>query len=257
MNDQFVLIRGILREARHWGKFTDILQEQYLDKAEILTPDIPGNGRLHDITSPKTIAGMVDALREQVPASNQRTLIALSMGGMIAIDWMTRYSDEIKSAVLINTSARPFSPFYHRLRWVIYPKILRIIFRSQYRKEADILALTSNRYHCDSELLESWRHWQQQCPVSTVSARNQFCAAAKFCVTTKPRQPILIVASKADRLVDFHCSLALHEELQTDFISHDTAGHDLPLDEPEWLVNAICQWVSKTLHSSKMHKGSE
>lgn len=251
MNDQLVLIRGILREARHWGKFTDILQQQYLDKAEILTPDIPGNGRLHDITSPETIAGMVDALRKQVPVSNQRTLIALSMGGMIAIDWMVRYPDEIKSAILINTSARPFSPFYHRLRWANYLKILKIFFRSPYRKEADILALTSNRYKCDSELIESWRYWQQQCPVSAVSARNQFCAAAKFFVKTKPRQSILIVASKADRLVDFRCSLALLEKLQSDFVLHDTAGHDLPLDEPEWLVNTISQWSGKLLHASK------
>lgn len=249
MTDQFVLIRGILREARHWGKFTDILQEQYLGKAEILTPDIPGNGRLHEITSPETIAGMVDALRKQIPASDQRTLIALSMGGMIAIDWMVRYPGEIRSAVLINTSARPFSPFYHRLRWAIYPKILKIILRSRYRKEADILALTSNRYNCDSKLLESWRNWQQQCPVSTVSARNQFCAAAKFYVKTKPRQPILIVASKADRLVDYRCSLALHEKLRTDLIAHETAGHDLPLDEPEWLVNTISQWAGKSLLS--------
>lgn len=257
MKDQFVLIRGILREARHWGKFTDILQEQCLDKAEILTPDTPGNGRLHDITSPKTIAGMVDTLRKQVPLSNQRTLIALSMGGMIAIDWMVRYPDEIKSAILINTSARPFSPFHHRLRWAVYPKILKLFFRSPYRKEADILTLTSNRYNCDSVLVESWRDWQQQCPVSPVSARNQFCAAAKFYVKTKPRQPILIVASKADRLVDFRCSLALHEKLQCDFILHDTAGHDLPLDEPEWLVNIINQWSGKSLYASKIAERNE
>lgn len=249
MSDQFVLIRGLLREARHWGKFTDILQEKFPDKAEILTPDIPGNGRLHSITSPITIADMVDALRKQIPVCDRRTLIALSMGGMIAVDWMIRYPGEIKSAVLINTSARPFSPFYHRLRWAIYPKILKIIFRSKYQKEVDILALTSNRHGSDSELLESWRHWLQQYPVSAASARNQFCAAAKFHVETKPQQPILIVTSKADRLVDFRCSVILHQKWQTDYIAHGTAGHDLPLDEPEWLANIICQWVDKSLHS--------
>lgn len=246
-----MLIRGLLRESRHWGNFTEILREQLRNSAEILTPDIPGNGRFHSITSPKTVADMVDVLRQQIPLSNQRTLIALSMGGMIAIDWMIRYPDEIKAAVLINTSTRPFSPFYHRLRWRIYPILWKFIFRSPYRKEADILALTSNRHNNNSELLNCWRQWQQQYPVSSASSRNQFFAAAKFYVKAKPHQPILIVTSKADRLVDFRCSFTLHQIWDTDYISHDTAGHDLPLDEPEWLANTIRQWTDNLFHSSK------
>ena len=245
--EHFVLIRGLVREARHWGIFPDILQKQF-PSTNILTPDIPGNGWLHDITSPKTIADMTEALRRQIPVRNQLKLIALSMGGMIAIDWMTRYPEEIHFAVLVNTSVRPFSPFYHRLRWKIYPKMLKMIFRSPHKKEADILVLTSNRHSYDRELLEFWRQWQQQYPVSTASARNQFCAAAKFYVTTKPQQPILIVTSKADRLVDCRCSLRLRRSWKTDYAQHDTAGHDLPLDEPVWLADAIGQWVGKLSH---------
>ena len=243
--ESLVLIRGLVREARHWGAFPIMLQQQF-PYANILTPDVPGNGRLHAVTSPKTISGMTEALRIQIPARNQLKLIALSMGGMIAIDWMIRYPDEIHSAVLINTSARPFSPFYHRLRWAVYPKMLKIFFQLPHKKEADILALTSNQHSYDSQLLEFWRQWQQQCPVSSTSARNQFCAAAKFYVTTKPQQSILIITSKADRLVDYHCSLKLRQKWQTDYAQHDSAGHDLPLDEPEWLANAICQWATTT-----------
>lgn len=247
--EYFVLIRGLVREARHWGIFPDILQKQF-PSTNILTPDIPGNGWLHDITSPKTISGMTEALRRQIPVRNQLKLIALSMGGMIAIDWMTRYPEEIHSAVLVNTSARPFSPFYHRLRWAIYPKMLKMIFRSPRKKEADILALTSNRHGYDRELLEFWQQWQQQYPVSTASAINQFCAAAKFFATTKPRQPILIVTSKADRLVDYRCSLGLRYNWKTDYVQHDTAGHDLPLDEPKWLADTIGQWIATSSHPS-------
>jgi pimeloyl-ACP methyl ester carboxylesterase len=245
--ENFVLIRGLVREARHWGIFPDILHKQF-PSTNILTPDIPGNGWLHDITSPKTIDGMTEALRKQLPVRNQLKLIALSMGGMIAIDWMIRYPEEIHSVVLINTSARPFSPFYHRLRWAIYLKMMQMIFRSPHKKEADILALTSNRHGYDRELLEFWRQWQQQYPVSTASARNQFCAAAKFYVATKPQQPILIVTSKADRLVDCRCSLRLRHSWKTDYAQHDTAGHDLPLDEPVWLADTIGQWVGKLSH---------
>ncbi|MBK6959143.1 MAG: alpha/beta hydrolase [Nitrosomonas sp.] len=239
--EHFVLIRGLLREARHWGEFTGSLQQQF-PHAMINTPDIPGNGQLHQSTSPKTIAGMTEALREQINANQPLRLIALSMGGMIAMDWMTRYPDEVEAAVLINTSARPLSPFYHRLRWTVYLQVLKMIFHSAAQKEADILSLTSNRHSHDRKLLESWQQWQQQNPVSIASARNQFLAAIKFSVTDKPQQPILVVTSRADRLVDYRCSLKLAQIWQTGYVQHETAGHDLPLDEPEWLAGAIKQW---------------
>ena len=240
-NEHFVLIRGLLREARHWGGFTGSLQQQF-PHATISTPDIPGNGRLYQATSPKAIAEMTEALREQINANQPLRLIALSMGGMIAMDWMTRYPDEVEAAILINTSARPLSPFYHRLRWTVYLQVIQMIFHSAAQKEADILSLTSNRHRHDNKLLESWQQWQQQNPVSKVSARSQFLAAAKFSITNKPLQLILIVTSQADRLVDYRCSLKLAQAWQTDYVQHKTAGHDLPLDEPEWLAGAIKQW---------------
>ncbi len=242
-HNKFVLIRGLLRESRHWGEFSNILQ-QYFPDAEIHTPDIPGNGRLHDHTSPNTIAGLTDALRQQIPVRHKLNLIAVSMGGMIAIDWMNRYPDEISSAVLINTSVRPCSPFYQRLRWQLYPAIMKMLFHSRHQRELDILKLISNRHQQDSELIKSWQQWQQQYPITATSAKNQLLAAAKFSITSQhPNPPILIVASKADRLVNYRCSLTLQQIWQTDYQQHDTAGHDIPLDEPIWLINVISQWL--------------
>ena len=242
----FVLIRGLLREARHWGGFTGNLQQQF-PYAMISTPDIPGNGRLYQAVSPKPIAAMTEALRQQIDTTQPLRVIALSMGGMIAIDWMTRYPNEVEAAVLINTSARPLSPFYHRLRWTIYPQVLKMIFKSAVQKEADILSLTSNRHPHDSRLLASWQQWQQQNPVSKASARNQCLAAVKFSIAAKPQPPILIVTSQADRLVDYRCSMKLAQTWQTGYVQHESAGHDLPLDEPEWLVDAIKQWFNSEM----------
>ncbi|MBX3617300.1 alpha/beta fold hydrolase [Nitrosomonas sp.] len=239
----FVLLRGLWREARHWGEFSIHLQQQF-PGALISTPDIPGNGMRYQEASPSTIAGMTEALRQQVDLSQPIRLIALSMGGMIAIDWMTRYSAEIEAAVLINTSARPLSPFYHRLRWMAYPQVLPLIFRSAAQREADILRLTSNRHPHDTKLLESWQHWQRQNPVSPANARNQLLAAMKFSVTTKPQQPLLAVTSRADRLVDYRCSQRLAKTWNADYVEHESAGHDLPLDEPAWLVEIIQRWFA-------------
>lgn len=241
----FVLLRGLWREARHWGEFPGHLQQQF-PGALISMPDIPGNGLRNQEISPDTIGGMTDALRQQVNLSQPVRLIALSMGGMIAIDWMTRYPTEIEAAVLINTSAKPLSPFYRRLRWTAYAHVLRLLFHSRAEREADILRLTSNHHSQDGKLLESWRQWQRQNPVSPASARNQLLAAMKFSVTTQPNQPVLVVTSRADRLVDYRCSCKLAQTCNADYAEHEFAGHDLPLDEPEWLAKIIRQWIDTT-----------
>lgn len=247
----FVLLRGLWREARHWGEFPGHLQQRF-PNALISTPDIPGNGLRNQEISPDTIGGMTDALRQQVNLNNLNQpvrLIALSMGGMIAIDWMTRYPAEIEAAVLINTSARPLSPFYRRLRWTAYAHVLSLIFHSAAKRESGILRLTSNRHQHDEKLLENWRQWQRQNPVSPASARNQLLAAMKFSVTVKPQQPLLVVTSRADRLVDYRCSRKLAQTWNANnYVEHESAGHDLPLDEPEWLAQNIRQWFDTTIN---------
>ena len=63
-----------------------------------------------------------------------------------------------------------------------------------------------------------------------------------FSIAMKPQQPVLVVASQADRLVDYRCGLKLARAWSTDYLQHKSAGHDLPLDDPTWLVHVIKQW---------------
>ncbi len=242
-NKHFVLIRGLLRDARHWGVFVDCLQQQF-PSARISTPDISGNGSRYQLTSPDTIAGMVADLRQQVKSEAPVILIGLSMGGMIASDWMVRYPDEIEASVLINTSIRSCSPFYQRLRWQIYPDLFKVIFHSTQVREADILRLTSNHYPEDTVLRQMWQQWQRQSPVSSRSARNQLLAAMKFALDSKPPHKILVLTSRGDRLVNYQCSLAIARHWAADCVVHPTAGHDLPLDQPVWLGETIKAWFS-------------
>ncbi len=240
---RIVLIRGLLRDARHWGDFPALLQSCFPD-AEIITPDIPGSGIYHQQTSPNSIQAMTEALRQQIPAGKPLHLIAISMGGMIAIDWMLRYPSEIESSVLINTSMRPLSPFYQRLRWQIYPEIIRLLFQRGEKREQSILQLTSNEHQQDKDILQHWTDWQKQRPVSGKSAINQLLAAARFSVTSVPQQPVLLLGSLHDRLVSNQCSRQIQQRWKTAVYWHPQAGHDLPLDDPSWVVDRITQWLT-------------
>lgn len=239
----FVLIRGLLREKRHWGKFLPLLQQRY-PNARISTPEVPGNGELWQQTSPTTISGMTDALRTQVDIEQPLVLLTISMGGMVATDWMARFPLEIKSSILINTSLANVAPFYQRLRWQNYLKIAQILGASVEMQEKNGLQLTSNLHSTDETVLQNWIQWHRQYPPSAHSAFNQLLASARFRFTDKPRHPILLLGSQQDRLVDPRCTQNLHRLWHADLFEHPTAGHDLPLDDPQWVIDRTSDWLA-------------
>jgi pimeloyl-ACP methyl ester carboxylesterase len=80
-----------------------------------------------------------------------------------------------------------------------------------------------------------------------VSRRNvirQLVAAANYRgAAPTAKIPILVLTSTEDRLVDPACSRALAAHLGAPVREHPTAGHDLPLDDPDWVVDRIREWT--------------
>jgi len=244
----WILLRGLMREQRHWGTFPATLARA-LPGARIVTPDLPGNGTRHAQDSATRVAAMVESCRQDllargIPAPYH--LLALSLGGMVAVEWAHRYPQEIVRCVLINTSMRPFSPFYRRLRWQNYGALLRQLLVGDARsQEALILRLTSRRHaHGNPALLADWLSYQQEYPVSRRNALRQLLSAARYrAPASRPAMPVLVMASAQDQLVDHRCSQRLARAWQADCLIHGEAGHDLPLDEGEWLARSVARWL--------------
>lgn len=245
---RWVLLRGLMRETRHWGEFPHILSRHLAD-ADILTLDLPGNGSLHRERSPSHVQEMTEACRRQLGERGVAApyhLLALSLGAMVATDWSTRYPEEISGAVLINTSLRPFSPFYQRLRPHNYPALLRLAIGNPEAavRERIILRLTSNR-HTAASLLSEWMRYLREHPVARDNALRQLLAAMRYEAPQKaPNVPLLVLSAHSDRLVDSRCSATLARLWQVPLRVHQTAGHDLTLDEPEWVAQQIQEWVN-------------
>ena len=251
----WVLLRGLMRETRHWGEFPELLCETDEDDATgLVTLDLPGNGSRHQLRSPLRIAQMTDDCRDQL---RQRgiappyRLLGLSLGAMVAVDWCTRFPGELQASVLINTSLRPFSPFYHRLRpdnyWTLCALALR---RDAARQERHILRLTSRDGGAYSDrqlhILREWIGYRQQYPVTGGNVVRQLLAAMRFrAPRCKPQVPLLILASFGDRLVDPRCSQRLAACWHTTLIMHPDAGHDLPLDDGHWVAVHIHDWLAR------------
>ena len=245
----WVLLRGMMRDTRHWGDFPLKFQKA-LNAQHVVSLDFLGNGTLHAHKSATSVAEMAiycHTLLKQQGYTPPYSLLALSLGGMVAVAWSEMYPAELERMVLINTSMAPYNPFYHRLRPNNYPALFRfLLFGTAVQRESLILKLTStlkNRSKDRQAILDRWTDYARQCPVSRANILRQLHAAAGYRVTSSgPSVPVLLLASQQDRLVDVKSSLTLAQRWQCPILLHPSAGHDLPLDDGDWVIQQVREW---------------
>ncbi|RYF40146.1 MAG: alpha/beta hydrolase [Comamonadaceae bacterium] len=246
----WVLLRGLTREARHWGELPCQLAQAL--QAPVITLDLPGNGRLNATPSPLSVAGMTRHARQQLQALGVRTpcrLLGMSLGGMVATDWALRHPQEIDRLVLVNSSMRPFSHPAERLRPRNWATLAWLAWRWRDAAfvEAAIHRMTCARAGQRQEDLAAWRHIRHTAPVSVASVLRQLAAAAVFSAGPQPPQcPALLLSGAGDQLVNPVCSERLALAWRAGHRQHPWAGHDLPHDDGAWLAAQIAQWLEGT-----------
>jgi pimeloyl-ACP methyl ester carboxylesterase len=240
-----VLLRGLTREAAHWGALVPLLA-QALPQDRILTLDLPGNGCLHAQASPWSVPAMAQACRNALAAQGVRGpvyLLAMSLGAMVATAWAHSAPAEVAGCVLINTSMRPFSPVHHRMQPHNWPTLARLLLwpHTPLHIERAVLRMTSNHPAAHADVLPTWVLARQQRPVRAANVLRQLAAAARYrAPPTAPLVPTLLLASTHDRLVRSQCSRAMAQAWHCPLVEHPGAGHDLPLDDPQWVVEQVC-----------------
>jgi len=244
----WVLFRGLMREARHWGDFP-VLFQKAMDAQHIVTLDFPGNGSLHGQPSATSVEGMVNYSRAQLKRFGYAPpyrVLALSLGAMVVEAWSELYPDELEKMVLINTSLAPFNPFYHRLRPKNYLVLIRLLYASAAQRESLILRLTSNRSRTENmqTTLQQWIAYAEECPVTRANMLRQLGAAMRYrAARITPPVPVLLLAGQQDQLVNAKCSLALARHWGCAIRLHPAAGHDLPLDDGVWVAQQVKAWL--------------
>jgi pimeloyl-ACP methyl ester carboxylesterase len=248
----WILLRGLTREARHWGAFPAAFKAQlaaYAPDEQVVVLDLPGNGEFAGQTSPLTAGGMVAFVRQQLLAralSPPYKLLAMSLGGMVTTSWAQDHPDEIARMVLINTSMRPHGSPVQRLRPGNWFTLALLAARWQDFEYAEqvIHQLTCRRLGTPGADVAAWVQVRKSAPVSERNAQRQLWAAARFaCSPATPACPVLVLSSRADQLVHPRCSTrlasawgALHEQ-------HPWAGHDLPHDDGQWVLERVLAWI--------------
>jgi len=241
-NNNWIFLRGLTRGNIHWGDFPQIFKLQN-PKASIEFLEIPGNGEGCHINTPLDPAEVIDFLRKNskfVQQNQKFNICGISLGGMLALKWTELYPDEIKSISIINSSLGQYSAFYHRLNIFNIGKVLSALFEVDPEKQEEtILTMTSNKLKENKKYLKTFSEYSKQYPVSKKNFVRQLILANEIVINDLPEVPLKVICSKQDRLVDHGCSLQIHSMLGGQFFEHPTAGHDLPLDEPEWLSKML------------------
>jgi pimeloyl-ACP methyl ester carboxylesterase len=245
----WILLRGLTRETRHWGALPGILQTA-AGIGPVAMLDLPGNGTEAAGRAPADVAAMVAFLRERArkrALAKPYRLLAMSLGAMVAAEWAQRHPGEIGALVLINTSMRPFSAVTERLPPRNWPALFGMALAWHH---ADYCERTIHRLTCNTSTalaadVAAWRLIRASAPVSRANALRQLWAAARYhAAPTPPACPTLVLSSVADRLVGPACSARLAAAWRVPHRRHPWAGHDLPHDDPAWLAATVAWWLA-------------
>ena len=243
---RWVLLRGLGRESAHWFDFKTQLEAVSDD---VLALDLPGFGVRNGEKAPITIANTTDKVRDEFLKLKSHhkdwSLMGISLGGMVALDWAARYPLDFQSAAVINTSSKDAGPLWQRLTVFGFYKILQSLTKGRNirEKERAILEMVSNLRNKDEELLDQLTAIAEKRPISIQNISRQLIASSNFMAPSSVKIPLLMLASLKDNMVDSRCTKLLSERLEAVAKYHPDGGHELAMDDAEWVVNQLSEFT--------------
>lgn len=256
----WVLLRGLMRDQRHWNGFDQRLRQKGL---RVLTPDLPGNGTLSHELSPLKIADYAHAvwqqLDEQVQEGETIYLLGLSMGGMLALEMACQRPWQIRHVFVLNSSAANLSSWYQRFNPLNALKafFMRARGNALHPIESTIVRLTSFSHRRDRELIVKWSEFRRDTTPSLRNVWRQLWAAFQYQCPLTVEVPITVLCGDRDALVSMASSKALAWHFYTDLIVLAYCGHDAAIDAPAKLAHYLLDIVGATKPQVQFSADSE
>lgn len=245
----WLLLRGLARDKRHWMQFGEIFEER-IPGNNVFMLDLPGMGDQSRRPSPTKVANITDDIRHRWQQLSHDHggpwgILGVSLGGMVAMDWCHRHSYDFQRLVLVNSSSGGISHPLSRLQLPIFGKFMKIArSTSADEKEKTILGFNSNIANSQNPAIqEAWAQFANESTNSLLNIARQIVAAAQYRAPKELNARTLVLSSLQDNLTDPSCSWKLARRFGASVIFHDSAGHDLPLDAPNWLVDQVRFWM--------------
>ncbi len=247
---RFILLRGLIREKRHWGSFPEKLQNLF-PAAEIVSLDVPGAGEFFQQESPMSISSYVDRLKEdlfkksQLKGKTKTIMIAISLGAMIATNWAYRFPDaDFQKMILINPSFKGFCSIFDRFMIFSNENYMHMWNYLMTKNEQFVANMVVNDSRKHSSLISNWQKIKQEAPVSFGNTLRQLWAAIWYRPSNMaPPVSTILLSGQGDKLVSPSCSEEIHKRWQIPIFYNKTAGHDLPADDANWVLEQIRSFI--------------
>ena len=250
---KYLLLRGLTREQRHWGPFLSQFKDKF-GADNVFCLDHVGVGTEASRPPLYSVEGMALDLRARwldLKGSDTSpwVIVSLSMGSMVSLYWCAAFADDFAAQVIMNVSSSTDSRFWNRLLLENLTIIAKMVRASDDQlRERNVLDMCSNLLS-DDEKDRLAREWAAICmPKDQVRkvAIAQLWASVRFHRPKKMTVRTLALASAADRLVHPSCTISLAAALDLALEVHPTAGHELSLDDPAWVVEQIASFIKST-----------
>ena len=243
----WLLLRGLARAAAHWDRQPAAL-EAALDGHRVHTLDLPGIGTAAGRPAPWSVAGMVLDLRERwlaLGADGPWGILGISLGGMVAIEWLRRFPDDFGRAVVLVSSAADLSPPWRRLLPSCTPTYLGALFARDFEaRERRVLGVITNDEARRPELVAKNVALAPTTPIPVPVAVRQLTAATVWRAPRALPVPTLFLGSDADRMVHPSCTPRLAARFGMPHVMHTWGGHELPHDDPDWVAAQVAAWLT-------------
>lgn len=243
----WLLLRGLSREQRHWGAFRE--QFAKVVGGAVFCLDLPGTGTECRRPTPSTVQAITDDLRARFVGLKGAhpgpwALLGMSLGGMVAMDWVARHEGDFERVVLANTSAANMSVPWKRMNYQVLPRVGRALFmKDALARERLVLSITTKLATDRETTAAAWAQIGASAPVARATVLRQLLAASRFRAPARLKVPALILSGGRDPLMDPACPRKLAAHFGVPLEVHAEAGHELALDAPEWFAERVRAWI--------------
>ena len=244
----WLFLRGLSREARHWLPFPERF-EAALPGHTVHLLDLPGAGTEHTRDCPLRMADLVADVRARWrPLRDAHpgpwNLLGISLGGMVTLQWAHDFPSDFEGAVVIDTSAGDLSPPWHRMDLSVLPNVARALRDTDdVRRERTILATTTRMARDLDAVASRWADYHRERPMRRANVLRQLAAASRWRSPARIDVPLLVLRAAADPLARPVCGERIAAKYGAESALHPSAGHDLPLDDPQWVIDRVASFA--------------
>ncbi len=237
-----VLVHGFPLDRRMW----DAQMAGLADVCRVIAVDLPGFGQSQP-PRPFTMKSLADDLHAFLDKVNARpaVLVGLSMGGYLALKYVTRYPTDLAGLALIDTRAQADDTEGKKNRMAMV-EIAKAQGSSAIADRMEPKMLSSATMHRNPEVVKRLREIMESCPAQTmeyalIAMRDREDSQAELASIAVPT---LIVVGDSDAITPPALSSAMNREIpHSRFCVIKNAGHMSPMERPEEVTNTLREFV--------------